>query len=146
MEDRCSPAATSAIWCSLMDQKPYSIPMICAMLRISARRARHLFEQEPGVLLFQPPGYSSPDIQVPKPVLLRVLQRSAVPGPGAATQREWDSLLDGDQGVHKIPSLGSRFNIGESRARRQFENESGVLHLRAPGDKRPSIRIPEWVL
>lgn len=129
-----------------MDEKPYSIPKICTILRVSARRARRLFEHEPGVLLFKPPGYGSPDIQVPREVLLRVLHRSAVPGPGGSTQQEWAELLEGNHEVHKIPELGSRFNIGESKARRQFEAEPGVLHLLARGDKRPAIRVPAWVL
>ena len=129
-----------------MDEKTYSIPKICAILRLSVRRARRLFEHEPGVLLFKPPGYASPDIQVPKEVLLRVLQRSAVPGLVGSTLQEWGGLLEGNHQVHKVPELGGRFNIGESKARRQFEAEPGVLHLMAPGDKRPAIRVPGWVL
>jgi hypothetical protein len=129
-----------------MDEKPYSLPKICTRIRLSVRRARRLFEHEPGVLLFKPPGYAFPDIQVPKEVLIRVLQRSAVPGPVGSTQQQWAELLEGNHEVHKIPELGRRFNIGESKARRQFEDEPGVLHLFAPGDERPAIRVPGWVL
>ncbi len=129
-----------------MDEKLYGIQEICTLLSLSARRARALFVTEPGVLSFRPPGDQFPDVQVPQSILVRVLRRSAVPGAGADSPENWEALLNGESTLYKIPKLGSSLNIGESKARRQFQHEPGVLHLMGPGDKRPTIRVPSWVL
>jgi hypothetical protein len=127
------------------NQQFYSLLDLVTLLDLPRKCAERLFQDEPGVIRDIPAGYKYPGLTVPKDVLLRVLKRAEVTGP-RFLPTDWAKWLEGPRILHRIPDLGSHFRLGETRARRQFQREPGVLRFSVPGYRREVIRVPNEVV
>jgi hypothetical protein len=118
-------------------ERHYQIWEIARRYRVSKTGVRLSFVNEPGVLRLHPPGLARPEISVPASVLARVINRMTVGGA---------QPTDEEQPYYSIGEIAYEHSFTETRTRKAFANEPGVLRFQPPGAARPVIRVPASVV